>query len=446
MTNDRLRRIILINVGTEHALGDASSTSHPITRSARRHTWFADNDDILVTPVEIDQPFLDYVAETVGFDAGRVSIVGRNEALYDEILVETELHQAIKARMDGSGAWNLFPCFWTPGVSELSASIGLEPTIGSRFASQRGTDLLNRKSHFRQLAISAGLPLAQGAVARSSRDLARAIETHLPQTGTVIVKKDDAGGGMGNVTLTANKAAPLPGSRETLPVRGDLQAIADTLWTELTDQWSRAVVVESYHKAAHRFYVEYEIPSTGIARFLNCGTIRTRPDADPLATELVWVGLDIPAQLPVDSAAEAITHATRFADLASQLGYRGAINIDAIIDDAGSLIFNEANARWGGGLVMHAIATRLVGDRYASSHAVSSVRDITAMPFADLKRLLRDTGLHFTRSSQEGVVVLSCDPSLVTTTECLIIGRSRDRVRQFEAQLRVAVETATAHH
>lgn len=109
------------------------------------------------------------------------------------------------------------PCFWTQGVAELAAVLGLAPRGGLGFAAQRGSDLLNRKTHFRQLAAGAGVPVPDGSVARTPLELTRAIERQLPRTGTAIVKQDDGAGGSGNLTLTRGAAgAPNAPPRDPL--------------------------------------------------------------------------------------------------------------------------------------------------------------------------------------------------------------------------------------
>ncbi|MFI6683218.1 peptide ligase PGM1-related protein [Streptomyces sp. NPDC050485] len=432
-------KIIILNVGTEHALGDRASSTHPITRSGWRHAWFAEEGDILVSPVSVDEDFLRYLGGALGFDAATVTVLGRDRIVTDELLLSEELLKELAELVGDGSSWQLMPCFWTEGVAELAALIGIESRAGLDFAAQRGSDFLNRKTHFRQLAAGAGLPLPDGSVVRTPQALARAIEKHLPRTGTVIVKQDDGAGGLGNLTLTRGEATPLPGSRETRHVGEDIPALAAEVWESLTDGLSHGLVVESYHTATHQFYLEYVIGGDGVPTFLNSGRIRVRPDSDPTSTELVWIGLDIPAELPPYLSANALNLSLRLATLVAEIGYRGHINIDAIATDTGELLFNEVNARWGGGLVAHNICERLIGERYADTHVISTLRDVPPASLSDVLRVLGERDLHFSRASQEGVLVLACDPLLTNNMECLVVGASRDRVREIEAKLREAM-------
>jgi hypothetical protein len=170
-----------------------------------------------------------------------------------------------------------------------------------RFTAQRGPDLLNRKSHFRQLAAGAGVPQPAGSVVTTEAELAAAVEWLLPETGTVIVKRDNDLGGAGNRALTTKEAHPLNGVRETVAVNGNRAEAAGRLWTELAAD-GQVLVAEAYYPAVQIFYFEYHIGPDGLARMLDTG-LRRDAVGDPGAPSLVWVGLEIPADLPPGTAA-----------------------------------------------------------------------------------------------------------------------------------------------
>ncbi|MEU2957152.1 peptide ligase PGM1-related protein [Streptomyces xanthochromogenes] len=437
-------KIIILNVGTAHALGDRESSTHPITRSGWRHAWFADQGDILISPVSVDDDFLQYLGGVLGFEPATVTVLSRERIITDDLLLCDELHADLLQLIGRDPLpWQLLPCFWTPGVAELASRLGIGPRDGLNFAAQHGSDLLNRKTHFRQLAAGAGIPLPEGSVVRTSKELADAVERHLPRTGTVIVKQDDGAGGLGNLTLTTGEAAPLPGSRESRQVGEDIPALAAEVWEALADELSHGLVVESYHTSTHQFYLEYSIEEGGIPAFLDSGGIRVRRDDNPASTEFIWVGLDLPAPLPPALAARAMQDAQRLASLIGQIGYRGHLNIDAIATDDAGLVFNEVNARWGGGLVAHSICERLIGMGYADHYVASTVRDMPPTALSTVLEILDAQGLAFSRSSREGVVVLACDPLLINNMECLVVADTRERARQIEGQLRTALATVT---
>ncbi|MEU4890928.1 peptide ligase PGM1-related protein [Streptomyces sp. NPDC044780] len=419
-------RIIVLNIG-----GMSS-------RQVYRQLWMAEAGDIVVSPVAIDAGFLAYVHDVLGLARNAVTVVVADGVLTDEAMCSPGLVAELRSRMAASPAWELMPAALTEGVTALAELLGIEADHGLRFAGQRGPELLNRKSHFRQLAVGAGLPVPSGAVVTSVRALATAIERHLPPTGTVIVKRDDDLNGQGNLALIAGDSPPLPGVREVRPVTDDIPALAAQVWSELADE-EKVLVVESYHQAALCFYFEYLIDADGFPRYLASGTIRRRPDTEPTRPDLVWVGLELPAELPPDLAYHASTEAARIAGLAAQVGYRGHINVDALVTEAGELLFNEVNARWGGGLALHTIGERLLGTGYADRSVVSSLRDVTPMRFPDFEKALHLHDLHFQPEAREGVVVVSYDEQLASTSECVVIAASKARARAIEARLRQVV-------
>ncbi|RVU20485.1 hypothetical protein EOT10_27870 [Streptomyces antnestii] len=436
-------KIILINVRADYpaaALGVTSS--HPTTVSGWRHMWFIEEGDILVVPAQIEQDFLEYVGQVIGVDTDTILTLTRNEILNDEVILSPDFVGELQSLIfltNRSEPWQFMPCFFTDGAAELSRLLGVKAGTGWEFASQRGPVLLNRKSHFRQLATGAGLPVPNGCITNNLRTLTRAVERLLPETGSVIIKGDNAAGGKGNIALTQHSIdEAFEGVRETRKIDiTNVAEVAASVWDELKDQ--QVLVVESYHKARSIFYFEFHISDSREVRFIASGSARLEPNPSD-QKELVWVGLDIPADLPPFSFGSAVTEAAKFAHLAADLGYQGYINIDAILTDSGELLFNESNARWGGGTILHAISERLVGTRYSDTHNVSSLRDVPPVPLPEALALLAEQEIAFDKSQGRGVIILACDPRLANMMECLIIGSSLDENRKIEGDLRKAVD------
>ncbi len=427
--------IVIMNQGTEHARGYDPTRSEPLRKSVGRCTWLVRGGDVVISPFPMERAFLEYVGETLGFAADSVTVLVDEGLRADALSLSTADIARLEAAVNERGAWTIMPCFWTPDVAELGARLGIGNPGALGFASQRGTELFNRKRQFRQLAAGASVPIPAGSIATSVAALQRALEAHLPVTGTVIVKKDNSAGGIGNVAVTTGPVLAVPGARTTRAFVAP-EILAASLWTELTDAQDQVVVVEVYHAAPHSFYFEYFIGEDGRPRFLHSGDVRLRSSHDAAVTELVWVGLDTPTELPHFSLASALTLSGRFAALAGQLGCRGHINIDAIVTEDGELLFNESNARWGGGSPVHAIGEQLFGPRFADDHALSFVRAIKSPPRQDAVKVLKERGLHFIPTRGEGAIVLACSERESGTMECLLIGASRQRVRELEAAVR----------
>jgi hypothetical protein len=337
--------------------------------------------------------------------------------------------------------WSVTACFITRGIAQLVRTLGIDPPPGLPFAAQRGSDLVSRKSHFRQLLAGAGLPLVDGCVVESAERLRRALHELLPLTGAVIVKRDDGAGGGGNVILSRD-GGWLPGAARTQRLTPDeVDSASAELWEELADIWSPMLVVEAYHIATHRFYYEYAIEDGARpAEPAHGGTIRTVPDPAIRTAALVGIGLDLPIRLPASLLDQARDRCGQVADLMARIGYRGILNIDGILTEDGEVVCNEANARWGGGTVLHDIATRLLGAGYAETHALSSVRELPAAPLPQLVDRITAAGLAYHPGNREGVVVLACDAARSKSMECLVIGAGRQRERAIEAELFALLE------
>lgn len=437
-----MAKIIVLNLGTEHALQAGAALPHSLAKSVWRHAWLLDAGDILLSPMSIDCGHVAYIAQTLGFDARRVELVTHPALLSDEILAQDDVVAALRLRMDPAASYTMMSCYASPGVGRLARLLGCDDGAGQAFLDQRGPDLFNRKSHFRQLAAGMAFPIPDGAVVRGAGELARAIDRLLAPGGAVIVKQDHAAGGLGNIVLTEAEPHPVAGARETRRLdRGGIAATAERLWPELAAT-GEPLIIERYDPALWNYYHEYRLDSDGAPAFIASGTIRVRANDDPNAPGLVWVGLDIPAQVPPEHLAAGRAQADRFAAFASMAGYRGFINVDSMTSAAGVTMLNETNARWGGGLVLHEVARRLLGDTYAEGHVVSSLRDVLAPPRPALVAALEHAGLAFATASSEGVVVLACDEHDDGLAECLVCANSLAQSRAIEERLRAALRDA----
>ncbi|KRR25495.1 hypothetical protein CQ14_40165 [Bradyrhizobium lablabi] len=432
-------RILIMNAGTAQMSG-ADLTALQLSlaaKSAWRSVWFAQPGDLIVSPVAIPTDLLQYVGATLRFDPSTVLVLVPENAhemgvLSDFTLQSNTIVEQIRRHICDKTHWKLYACYATEGVARLAAMLGIVQN-GDEFALQRGPDLLNRKSHFRQLATSTMLPLPSGCIATTSEELFRAVNSLRLETGSVIVKLDNGAGGVGNVILTGKESAPLPGARETRRVLWP-SFDPDQLWSELTTASCKIVVVESYHVARSLFYLEFEIEENGSIAYVNSGNIRLRRSEYPSERALVWNGLELPSDLSNEQYSTAYEHAYRFVELARTLGYRGMINIDAIFSIDGRLLFNEANGRWGGGSVLHSIADRMLGSDYSHSHVISSVRNVRLNSLREAVDCFVDEGLLFDSIQKEGVIPLAADQD-AGTVECLVIARDRLVGRNFEHRL-----------
>ncbi|QOG21012.1 peptide ligase PGM1-related protein [Bradyrhizobium sp. SEMIA] len=432
-------RILIMNAGTAQMSGSDLTPAQLslAANSAYRSAWFAHEGDLIVSPVVIPADLLSFIGATLNFDASSLCLLvpqggSQSSVLDDCTLLSKTVVERINRHIRQKSTWRLNPCYSTEGVARLADMLGI-PQTGNDFALQRGPDLLNRKSHFRQLATSVALPLPNGSITTDSNELFRAVTSLRTATGSVIVKLDNGAGGVGNVILTGNESDPLPGARDTRRIPWT-SFDPDALWSEMTTASCKTLVVESYHLATSLFYLEYEIEDDGSIVFMSSGNIRLRKSADRSERALIWTGLELPSDLRNEQWLTAQAHAYRFVALARNLGYRGMLNIDAIFADDGRLLFNEANGRWGGGSVLHTIAVRLLGFDYSGCNVLLSVRNVRSGSLQIAHDRLVKEGFLFDRTRKEGVIPLAADPE-AGTVECLVIARDRAAARDLQYHL-----------
>jgi hypothetical protein len=423
-----------MNLCSDHKLGQADPQMRPGNKSYWRNAWLLEQDDIIISPVPIENGFLDYICASLNIDRESIAVLV-DPAVIDESLSPAFFKERLCTLRRQRPPSSLFSCFATNYAVQLSDQLGLVRGEGERFAGQSGAELLNRKSHFRQFAIGLQIPVPEGSVVRDEAVLLRTIEEYFLLTEVVIVKSDNAAGGVGNIALVRDFPRAFPGVRETLSFENDKAQVCSYVWRTLTDVSSHAVVVECYHLARHRFYVELHVGDANV-RLLNTGTIRLDESDKNNEGAMHWVGLDLPAHVPRQLLDTSIGHSIRFAEFAKGLGYRGLINIDAIVTSEGRLFFNESNARWGGGTVLDSLGRRLLGDDYVDKFFLSSVRDIRSPCRTRAEQLIRQETLHFSELTKCGALILACGESEEGTMECLIVAPSRERARVIERKIR----------
>ncbi|MEU0397748.1 peptide ligase PGM1-related protein [Streptomyces sp. NPDC006208] len=422
------RRILLVNLDVA------------FPRAVYRLLWMLREHDVVVTACPVEEEFLAYVCGILGVNRDTITLVVHDTLLTGEELTSPRLARAVQDALapgHASADYFLEPCMLTEGVSRLSSSLGIPLGNMLRFGSEYGSDLLNRKSHFRQLAVGVGLPVPVGSIVHDADALARALRESLPATGTVIVKRDNDRGGRGNAAVTIKDIDCVAGTFVTHRAAADPDLQAKALWEELTGSVKTALVVEEYHDHEVSFYLEFLIHDDGSFTFVDSGTVDRRRRGEPPAME--WIGLHLPARLPGNELVEATLHCSKLVELCARIGYRGYINVDGIVTPDGRMFYNEVNARLGGGLSLHLIGCALLGDGFSSRHYLMSLRDVPPRDFVVLRQILADSGLGFSPATEEGIVVVGYDPTLERTTECLLLAADPDAAKRLERDFRVVL-------
>lgn len=403
-----------------------------------RFLWHAEDGDIVILPERVDPRYVRYVTEMLGIPQDALHVIEINSLLTDETLLDKSLVSAVKEYIADKENVVLHPFVQTRGTVEFGRQLDARIGFGESFAHENGVDLLNSKANFRKIAAGVGLPIASGTVARSRHELYEALRVFRRTGNPLIVKHDHAGGGHGNIILAPKSSvrSNLPGARKFLNLDSSLKYLAREIWRELTDDSYSTVTVEVYEESQERFYLEYNLTnecplllSTGSIRYGNYG----------LEEPPKWTGLEVPFALQSSDAVLAVGQGQSIVNLIHSLGYRGMLNLDGIITSDGRVIFQEVNARWGGGLVYDVIARRLLGKSYPRTHVLRSLLDMPETDHDELMEKLTKTGLHYSAGQKEGAIILANRSDLGNGAELLLIASKDNSLDCMEAKVREAV-------
>lgn len=402
-----------------------------------RFLWHARSGDIVVLPEQVDRRYLSYVCEMLGVQQDTIRVIEHKGLLGDEALLQGPTFDSIKEAVSSGSTVAARPFVQTRGTVQLARSLGMLEEDGAAFAHENGVDLLNSKANFRKLAAGVGLPISYGIVARSQSEL-RAALCELRNTGqSLIAKHDHAGGGHGNIILAMESSvrSNLPGARVFLSMENPTDDLARMIWSELTDRFYSVVTLEVYEESQHRFYLEYDLTGQS-PRLVASGGIRYEGDAAEVPPR--WSGLDIPSGLSRVDGVEVADLGRRIVSVVHSIGYRGMLNLDGILSADGKFLFQEINARWGGGLVYDVIARRLIGAGYSRTHVLRSLLDIPKMEHTKLRERLTEAGVHYSRERREGALILASRSDLGDGAEILIIALKGSDIDEIEAKVREA--------
>lgn len=389
------------------------------------YTWYLEPGDVVVSQEPFDSSFIGYVAD-VHAELGRPFVappqVISHTELQSDYLGSCELSDALIAL--GVKIGRVDAIYSSRGLALLAENLGLSGEWG--FLRERGMELLNRKSHFRQLASSLGTPLAAGMIVKTDDELRAAVEEVMRRTGSAIVKADNGGGGSGNTVISSGDSFQCLGAKSHLNINA-LRAESEA-WARLL-RGNEVLVVEEYLSSTHQFYIEFEVGASG-PEFVSTGSILTSPHRERPGY-YVWDGLQIPAVIGEGARRESRRMAGDLANRAWELGYIGRINVDFILREDNSLIVNEWNARWGGGTVMEAVARRFLGDGYQGRSVARSVKNVRC-DANNMFAIAEKFGPGRCRSTW---LVLLCPPAGNQGAEFLVVADSVSEADELQERL-----------
>ncbi|MWV31177.1 hypothetical protein [Rathayibacter iranicus] len=403
-----------------------------------RFLWHASAGDIIVLPEIVDPRYVSYVEETLALPHHTLHVVEVNELLTDDVLLRPRMLETLKHSIDRNNVLRVQPFVQTRGTVALASALGAVAEPGLHFAHENGVDMLNSKATFRKLAAGVGVPIAQGCAVRSKRELCTELIRLQKLDRPLIAKHDHAGGGHGNLILSTENAvrSEFPGAREFISLGRPVEELANLLWSELTDSSYSTVTLEVYEEAIARFYLEYDLGDQA-PRLVSTGSIRYGEPSAEIPPQ--WIGLDIPFGLGATDGTNAVSQGQLIVSAVHALGYKGMLNVDGIVTPVGEPVFQEINARWGGGLVYDVIGRRLVGASYSRSHLLRSLLDTPKADFAVLHDRLIAADVHYSHERGSGALILGTRSDLADGSEILLITATENDMDELESAVRSAL-------
>lgn len=431
-------KIIIGNVDNEAMVGDLGqmSAGQLITTAtvAARLLWLADQGDILIMPAPFSVGMLKYFSAQTGIDTNTLTVITPDDdmdtpaPLTGDVLLNPRMilrtRKAMANRRDRS--WSVEPYFFTSAVGAFEDAIGLrEEEKHNPFLHEGGGELFNSKSFFRKMMQAKGLPIPEGASCLSLNHLLQIAPRLIERTGAVILKQELQAGGDGNIVLTWDRDETLPGASRVLHVSSieDMKEQLGDLWPMFTSGRNNHVIIEAYHRPRQVLYAEFGIDAQGHTACLNHGMMRMEP---------LWCGFEIPGSLSVPARSEFIAGAQAIVTMAADCGFRGKINIDAILLDDSRVLFNEFNGRLGGCTHIDDIARQIAGPHYAQNRAIVT-RNKQAVPSWEvLQGILTHNDLDHKADSGRGIIVLTDSRSFNGTIEYMALGASQEEAEAIE--------------
>ncbi|MFF8611016.1 peptide ligase PGM1-related protein [Streptomyces sp. NPDC015346] len=436
-----VRRLWVANCNSEYMV-DRLDELDPKEREGTpvvgaRMVWLLRDGDVLVLPQPVDPSFVSQVGALMGFDPARVTLLTPEDdsvrVLSQDVLHRADILGPLRALVQVPGDWEVRAYLSDRGIAALARAIGLPEGAVSAFDSAGGAELFNSKAGFRALAAGLSVPVPDGAVCATRGDLERVLDRLTAPTGAVIVKADRNSGGTGNLLCLADPRIPALGASRTLPLTGEgaLEAIVSHTRLEATHAPHGQVIAETYHPHCRSLCLEVlcPAPEDGPPHVLNIGEMLMEP---------VWNGFIMPAP---DTLAEnvhdtLVENALRLAAGMRDFGYRGLVNIDAIVAPDGHVWFNEVNARLGGCTHLHHLAAVLLGPHWQRDHVLATHNDLPTRSLPQLLKKLDEHRLAFTASTGQGVVITADDSRRSGTVEYAVLATDLDTARTMESRLR----------
>lgn len=442
-------KLIIGNVNNENMVGEMWRMTYEkkcfSSVVANRLIWLMCDGDAILLPYRPSELFLQYAAHLMGVDRRSLHILVPPDGEQDtalltfDVLSSPEVIACLREVIQTPEQWTVTPYYFDRAAAWLINRLDVPMAPGTlNYFRQGGAEQFNSKAEFRRLATAHDIPVPEGTVCSSMRELEMAIQELVGVTGAVIVKQDLSAGCKGNVVLTSASERASAGVFKTVQLEtpDQIAPVAQELWDEMTGARNVLLIAEVYHPFAKAYYTELEIAVNGRRpSLLNFGEMRMEP---------IWIGFEIPCKtLAPYQLGEFLSLSMKLGDIAQTMGYTGKISCDAMCTQEGQIYFNEVNGRLGGCTHIHLLATRLLGRDYGNKYTLLTRNGVRAGSLSYLLEQLEYAGLLYTQERGNGVVILSEDTDRTHTIEYMIVAPETSEAYALEQKMLAILERTT---
>jgi hypothetical protein len=399
-----------------------------------RFLWLLEPGDAILLPKPPAKGFIDYLAKIKQIDPDSLHVVilgNKHSSLTSSALSDLNLITQLQEIMTFPSEWNIQACYYNKQILILAEKLNL--SINQKWKTLIESDFIqhaNSKAEFRKMAISNNIPIPEGTTCSNWENLAKALKYFLNVTGHVILKQEYNASGKGNIGISFNKDQHFIGVMQTIILKQDqcIDEIASQLWSEHINVLNKLFVIEVYYPNKGTFTAQFWSPPKQQEP--------TLLSYSEILMESRWVGVQIPpGTLTLEQTKSLISYSKQFACIMQESGYQGYLCCDAILTDAGKLLFTEINVRPGAETHAYVLAQHLFGVGYEDRITVLTRNGLKTDCFMKTYQHLNEENLLFDSKNHTGIVLLTIDDTDSKQFEYLIAAPNSESALAIEKKL-----------
>jgi hypothetical protein len=384
-----------------------------------RFLWLLEAGDAIILPQKPAKGFLSYLAKIKQIDPEELHLIileKKYTSLHSGVFSDPKLIKQLREIMTIPSQWKIQSCFFNLEILALAKKLRLKiDPEWSMFIKSKLSKHVNSKAEFRKISQSHAIPIPEGLICSTAKELEISLENFLKITGQVIIKQEYNASGKGNIGVAVDESPNLVGVSNTIIIKKNecIKKIAKQIWLAQIDSWNKVLIVEVYYPNKGTFTAQFFVPPQGEPLLVNYSEI---------IMESRWVGIQIPPGILLCMEANfLVTCSRKFANSLQNRGYQGYLCCDAILTNERKIIFTEINVRPGAETHAYILARHLFGEGYENSRVIlTGSCHINKNSFLEIHEKLNEKNLLISNQQNDGVALLTVGEGFTHQLEYLI--------------------------